>query len=201
MDKIKIAIADDHPVVREGLALVLNTDKRLELVGVFSDGNEFLKFLEYNSIDIIILDKDIPGDENFSILKIIKNNYPSVKVVIFTMHTEVLYFLKAKLYGADSYIIKTESITFMPTIIQYVMKGEFYCSEELKNYMGNFKNTIHLNPIELEIVNYLKKGNTYKEIANIINRSEKTIEYHTSKIRKKLIVKNNLELISKISNY
>lgn len=198
MNKIRIAVADDHSVVREGLRIILKSDPRFSVEGIFSTGDELLSAMSEKPVDLVILDIDIPGGEDFAALKKIKENYPACKVIIFTMHSNIQYFIGAKSFGADSYVVKTESITFMPTIVMYAMKGEFYASAELKEFADKSKKNL-LNPLELEIVNCISKGMYYKEIGAKIGRSEKTIEYYANKIRKKLNVESNSELLVKIN--
>ena len=129
MKKIKIAIADDHSVVTEGLRIVLKSDPRFSVEGVFSTGESLLIFLAENPVDLVILDIDIPGGEDFAILRKIKLMNRNCKVVIFTMHAGIKYFLEAKKYGADSYVVKTESVTFLPSVILFALNGQFYPSD------------------------------------------------------------------------
>lgn len=199
MDKIRIAIADDHSVVREGLYIILKSDPRFSVEGTFSTGDALLASLTEKPIDLIILDIDIPGGDDFAVLKKVKENHPRCKVIIFTMHSSIHYFVGAKNLGADSYVVKTESATFMPTVIMYAMKGRFYASPELEEFIGPMRKKFLLNPLELEIVNCISKGMYYKEIGEKIGRSEKTIEYYANKIRKKLNVESNSELLVKVN--
>jgi DNA-binding NarL/FixJ family response regulator len=90
----RIIVADDHSVVTEGIRVILKSDIRFKVCGIFANADSVLKFLEREEIDIIVLDIDMPGANKFSLLKAIKENYPQVKVVIFTMHEGMNYFLK-----------------------------------------------------------------------------------------------------------
>ncbi len=199
MGKIRIAIVDDHSVVREGLRIILKSDSRFSVDGCFFTGDALLDFLTENQVDLVILDLDIPGGGDFAILKEIKQTYPDCKVIVYTMHSGISFFLGAKNLGANSYVVKTEPVTFMPTVIMYAMKGEFYASTELEVFMETSKPKILLTPVELEIVTCISKGMLYKEIAAKISRSEKTIEYYAKKIRKKLNVESNSELLVKVN--
>lgn len=199
MSKIKIAIADDHPVVTEGLRIVLKYDPRFLVEGTFVNGESLLIFLAENPVDVVILDIDIPGGEDFAILKKIKLMNRNCKVVIFTMHSGIRYFLEAKQFGADSYVVKTESVTFLPSVILFAMKGEFYCSDEVKGFMNSSNKNTSLEPIELEIVSCITKGMNYKQIGEKIGRSEKTVEYHAKKIRTNFGVGTNAELLNLVN--
>lgn len=200
MEKITVAIADDHSVVTEGIRIVLKADPRFVLNGVFSNGEELLIFLAEQFVDVVVLDIDIPGGEDFGILRKIKLMDPNCKVVIFTMHTGIKYFFEAKRFGADAFVVKTDPITFLPTVIIQVLSGAFYASPELREFLEKEQNDRPLlNPIELEIVSCIAKGMYYKEIAEKIGKSEKTVEYHTAKIRKKFEVQNNADLLLKLN--
>ncbi len=202
MKPIRIILADDHSVVTEGIRAVLKSDARYEVCGIFANANSVLKFLEKNEADLILLDIDMPGAGNFSLLKQLKENYPLMKVVIFTMYDGLQYFFDARKYGADSYVLKSESITFLPSVLQFAAKGTFYCSDELKKYMTDSSKKTALKPLEMEIIHYISQGQTYRQIGEKIGRTEKTVEYYAGRIRKKIGVQNNSELLTYISrNY
>lgn len=200
---IRIILADDHSVVTEGIRAVLKSDARYEVSGIFSNADSVLKYLETDSVDMILLDIDMPGAGNFALLKQIKEKYPAMKVVIFTMYDGLQYFFDARKYGADSYVLKSESVTFLPSVLQFAVKGTFYCSDELKKYLTDSnKKKAALKPLELEIVHYISNGQTYRQIGEKIGRTEKTVEYYAGRIRKKIGVQNNSELLTYISrNY
>ena len=179
--KIRVIIADDHSVVTAGVKAVLKSDIRLEVCGIFQDGNSVLEFLQNNEIDLAILDLDMPGAQNFELLRILKENYPNLKIIIFTMHNGIQSFFQAGRLGADSYVLKSEPITYLPTIIMQAMKGE----QKLK-------------PLEFEILGFLAIGLEYSEIAKKICKSEKTVEYYIYKLRKKYNANNNTELLHKL---
>ena len=198
--KIRVIIADDHSVVTAGVKAVLKSDIRLEVCGIFQDGNSVLEFLQNNEIDLAILDLDMPGAQNFELLRILKENYPNLKIIIFTMHNGIQSFFQAGRLGADSYVLKSEPITYLPTIIMQAMKGVFYCSDELKIYLTQKKREQKLKPLEFEILGFLAIGLEYSEIAKKIRKSEKTVEYYIYKLRKKYEANNNAELLHKLKD-
>lgn len=198
--KIRVIIADDHSVVTAGLRAVLKSDPRLEVCGLFLNGNSVLEFLQTNEVDLAILDLDMPGAKNFELLKKLKENYPRIKIIIFTMHCGTQSFFQARKLGVDSYVLKSESITYLPTIIMQTMKGIFYCSDELKAYLTQKKSEQKLKPLEFEILGFLALGLEYSEIAEKISKSEKTVEYYIYKLRKKYTANNNAELLHKLKD-
>ncbi len=194
-----IVLADDHAVVMEGLRAVIKSDLRFTISATFADAPSLLKYLSEFEVDLLVLDIDIPGAEKLKLLKTIKETYANLKVVIFTMHNGIQYFLEARNLGVDSYVLKTEPITFMPTILLKALKGDFYCSEELKIHLTRKGNQNSLKPKEVQVLSMLAKGLHYAEIANRIGKSEKTIEYYVYKLRKKYSVNNNVDLLLKLS--
>lgn len=199
MEVIKVAIADDHTVVIEGMRAILKSDPRFLVSGCLQNSAQVLRFLEDNEIHILVLDIDMPGAENFKLLKLIKENYPKIKIVIYTMHDGSDYFLEARKYNADSYVLKTEMITFMPTVLMKTFKGEFYCSSELRAHLSKEGKKQILKPKEKEILSFIARGYTYSEIGKSMNISEKTVEYHIYNLRRKYNSSSNAELLMKLS--
>lgn len=200
MESFEIILADDHAVIVEGVKAVLKSHSRLKVKGDFSIAKSLLEFLSKDKADLILLDIDIPGADKLNLLKKIKLRYPQTKVVIFTMHKGMNYFLEAKKLGADSYVLKSDLISFLPTILLKALKGEFYCSDELKQLLTKEYNKEIIKPKELEILSFIAQGMKYADISKQIGKSEKTIEYYVYKLRKKYDVKNNVDLLLKLSN-
>lgn len=195
----QIVLADDHAVVIEGVRAVIKSDARFQVSATVADAASLLKYLSENEVDLLVLDIDIPGADKLKLLKRIKETYANLKIVIFTMHNGITYFLDAYKVGVDSYVLKTEPITFFPTVLLKALKGEFYCSDELKKFLSKQENKDLIKPKELEIISLLAKGLQYSEIANRIRKSEKTVEYYVYKLRKKYSVNNNVDLLLKLS--
>lgn len=200
MESFEIILADDHAVILEGVKAVLKSHSRLKVKGDFSNAKSLLEFLSKDKADLILLDIDIPGADKLNLLKKIKLRFPQTKVVIFTMHKGMNYFLEAKKLGADSYVLKSDLISFLPTILLKALKGEFYCSDELKQLLTKEYNKEIIKPKELEILSFIAQGMKYADISKQIGKSEKTIEYYVYKLRKKYDVKNNVDLLLKLSN-
>ncbi|MCZ8347097.1 MAG: response regulator transcription factor [Leptospiraceae bacterium] len=200
MESFEIILADDHAVILEGVKAILKSHSRLKVKGDFSNAKSLLEFLSKDKADLILLDIDIPGADKLNLLKKIKLRYPQTKVVIFTMHKGMNYFLEAKKLGADSYVLKSDLISFLPTILLKALKGEFYCSDELKQLLTKEYNKEIIKPKELEILSFIAQGMKYADISKQIGKSEKTIEYYVYKLRKKYDVKNNVDLLLKLSN-
>ena len=184
MESFEIILADDHAVILEGVKAILKSHSRLKVKGDFSNSKSLLEFLSKDKVDLILLDIDIPGADKLNLLKKIKLRYPQTKVVIFTMHKGMNYFLEAKKLGADSYVLKSDLISFLPTILLKALKGEFYCSDELKQLLTKEYNKEIIKPKELEILSFIAQGMKYADISKQIGKSEKTIEYYVYKLYK-----------------
>ena len=195
MKKITVAIADDHSVVLEGVRAILSGHSYIELLGIFSNVNDLFSFLEENNVDVILLDIDIPVSHKLNTLQEIKKQFPSIHVIIYTMHEGAFYYEEAVKYGANAFMLKSDPVSHLPTVIIQVTKGIFYCSDKFKT--DHKKNTVNtfLKPIELDIVNLLGQGLSYLEIGKKTGKSSKTIEYHTVKLKQKYKLKSNTELV------
>ncbi|TGN09816.1 response regulator transcription factor [Leptospira ilyithenensis] len=191
MESIKIAILEDHSVVTEGIISVLKTNPFFPIVGEFRTGEELLRFLEKRQIDFLLLDIDLPDCNGLDILKEVKEKYPKTKVVIFSLHGSRVYVEDAIRLKADGYMIKSDPISHLPSVIQAVVRGEKYISE------GVSKETLPFSPFQIEIINLLIQGLSQNEVAEKIQKSRKTVEYHLNQMRTKFACKNNNELISK----
>ncbi len=117
--------------------------------------------------------------------------YPKTKVIIFSLHGSRVYVEDAVKAKADGYMLKSDPITEMPKIIETVMKGETYISNGVSQVQLPF------SPFQIEILNLLVQGLSQNEVADRIQKSRKTVEYHLNQMRTKFVCKNNNELISK----
>ncbi|MCB1144726.1 MAG: response regulator transcription factor [Leptospiraceae bacterium] len=198
MNKIKILVVDDHSVVSMGLKFTFEADPRFSFSGICSSFKSLLEFLERDTIDIILLDLKLPDVNDLDSVPLLREKYPNIKIIVFTMHEGRHYYTKALSYKVDAYLIKSELISNLPDIVSGVFRGFFYSSLQLpKNPEREYRKD--LKPIEIQIVKMLEKGLFYEDIAKEINKSPKTIEYHLQKLKKEFNVKNNIELISKLN--
>ena len=203
MKTIKLAIADDHELFRNGLKELLKKNNDIEVVASVGDGKEFIEVLKNNpSLDIVLLDITMPNMDGFEVLNQIKSLNKSVKPIIISMHDEGNYIAKCAKKGAYSYLLKNTDQDELIKVIRIVSEGKKYfspiISEKMINYMS--EQTISENILskkEQEVLELISKGLTTKEIALQLFVSSRTIETHRSNIIKKLEVKNTAELIKK----
>lgn len=203
MKTIKLIIADDHELFRNGLKELLKKNKDIEVVASVGDGKEFLEFLKKNSsLDIVLLDITMPNMDGFEVLKQIKSLNKSIKPIIISMHDEGNYIAKCAKKGAYGYLLKNTDQDELIKVIRMVSEGKKYFSPTISEKMINFmsEQTISENVLskkEQEVLELMSKGLTTKEIALKLFVSSRTIETHRANIIKKLEVKNTAELIKK----
>lgn len=191
VEPIKIAILEDHSVVTEGIISILKTNPFFQVLGEFRTGEDLRKFLSNTEVNFLLLDIDLPDANGLDILREVKGKSPKTKIAMFTLHSGQMYLDEALKSKADAYILKSDPISHLPAVIEAIMKGEKFISEGISNVVLPF------SPFQIEILNLLVLGLSQNEIAEKINKSRKTVEYHLNQMRTKFSCKNNNELISK----
>jgi len=193
---IKVMIADDHLMIREGIRQLLEFDGEIEVVAEAGDGYECLSILEHVVPDVLLLDINMPKKNGLDVLKEIKDNEKTFKILILTMYDEVEYLMKTMEIGVDGYVLKNSSSVELKTAIDTVINGGSYIQSDLiKNLNShlslksdNEKKVKVLTKRETEVLILLAKGLFNKEIAEIMNISERTVKNHVSNIFKKIDV-------------
>ncbi|MCX7981379.1 MAG: response regulator transcription factor [Syntrophales bacterium] len=201
MKRIRVLVADDHPVVREGLKKIIAADGEMEVVGEAENGTEVLKLLQEKKFDCLILDISMPGESGLVITKEIKSLFPHLPILIVTMYPEEQFAIRAFRAGASGYLTKTSAPTELITAIRKVSSGGRYVSsslaERLTYYLsGEGKKLPHesLTDREYQIMLKIAAGKTTAEIAEELSLSVKTISAYRTSILEKLHLKNTVEL-------
>ncbi len=203
MNVIKVVIADDHQLFRNGIVSILQKDAQFEVVGDAADGNDFLKLLETKNVDVALVDLSMPGMSGQDVITQAKQLYPQTRFVVLTMHDEGQYVVKSVRSGAHGYLLKNVDENELKTAIKEVYAGRKYfnrhITELMINNMGVVENAAEneLTPRELEVLKLVSEGRITKEIANQLSVSTRTIETHRVNMMKKLGVQNTAELITK----
>lgn len=205
MSDIKIIIADDHALFRDGLKSLLDKYDGIEVMGVVADGEELLKEMDEGNIpDIILLDISMPKVNGFEALKELKKKFPEVKSIAISMHDDGNYIAKCVKAGAFGYLLKNTDESELIDAILQVDKGVKYYNKDISERMIHVMATEGLDVKKLstkekEILKLLAEGHTTKEIASRHYISTRTVETHRANMLKKLDVKNTAELINKAS--
>ena len=200
--KIKIIIADDHLLIAETWATLINMDPDFEVIKVYDNTKSMIEEISELRPDIAILDINIHPFSGIEAAKMIKKLAPGTKIIGVSMHNQPSFAKKMIRNGATGYVTKSSNKSEMYEAIRAVMKGEKYiCTEIQRNItnqllMGEDDNKISkLTEREIEIIKMIKNGSTNKEIAEALFLSPRTVETHRARILKKLGLKNSLSLV------
>lgn len=208
MEKITILIADDHTLVRETWSFILNTDERFKVIAESGSGEEAVELAKQLRPHIVIMDINLPGMNGIEATQLIRKFSPASKILGVSLHTQPTYARKMIQKGAMGYVTKNSSREEMFKAIMEVQNGRHYICEEIKNILseqvinGDDQQT-GLNALsqrEIEIIHFIKKGFSSKEIAENLDISVKTVEVHRYNVLKKLNLKNSAALVNYINN-
>ncbi|BDQ02915.1 response regulator transcription factor [Ignavibacterium sp.] len=202
MKPLKVYLADDHLLIREGLKKILSSEKNFTIVGESGDPDEVLDFINDNEVDILILDLNMPGRSGLDILKHVKNIKPEVKVLILSMYSEDQFGERTIKAGASGYITKESASEELLNALHKIAKGGNYVSPAFAEKLLFRKQNIPdkkpheiLSDREFQIMILLAKGKTQVEISNELALSSSTVNTYRSRILEKLNLKSNAEII------
>jgi DNA-binding NarL/FixJ family response regulator len=203
--KDRLLLVDDHPIVRQGLAEMINQEHDLMVCGTAEDVHKALEAIDRIKPDLVIADISLKGSNGIELLKNIKIRHPRMLVLVLSMHDESLYAVRALRAGAAGYIMKQEATEKVLTAIRHVLTGEIYLSEKMEKKMmhqlvgGRTARTgspiEDLSDRELEVFGLIGQGHGTRQIAEELHLSIKTIESHRAHIKEKLNLKNATELV------
>lgn len=199
MTPIRIIIADDHMMVREGLKQLLELDGDIEVVGQASEGNTCLQLMKEMYPDIVLMDINMPNMNGLETLQKIRLTNKKQKVLMLTIHNEVEYLLRAIELGANGYLLKDSESSVLRKAIFTVFHGNDYIeptlAPELKERLKSksFSSKDLLTKREVEVLKLVAEGLFNKEIADKLNISEKTVKNHISNIFKKISVSDRTQ--------
>ena len=206
---IRIVIADDHPIFRDGLRRLLETETDLKVIGEACDGGEAVKLARQLKPDILLLDLAMPRQHGLEALREMSttSNQGSVRIILLTAAAEKKQIVEALQLGARGVVLKDSATQLLLKSIYTVMAGEYWVGREsvsnLVQYLRNLMQSsgeearqkkFGLTPRELEIVSAVVAGYSNKEIAEYFKISEDTVKHHLSNIFDKLGVSTRLEL-------
>lgn len=195
--EIKIIIADDHPIFRDGLKAMIGKEPGLIVVAEADDGAMALELIKEHKPDIVVLDLDMPEMNGFSLMKELQNSaLPAVSVVVLTMHKDEMHFNQAIDSGARGYIIKDVAAAEVVICIKAVVSGKDYFSPALSSFLLNRSRRVStltqragindLTATERRVLYLLSQLRTNKDIAEELGISQRTVENHRAHICSKL---------------
>ena len=198
---IKVLIADDHTVVRQGLKQILSEDPQLTVVGEAADGNEVLAALETLSVDALVLDITMPGRNGLDVLKEVKRKRPTLPVLVLSMHPEDQFAIRILRAGAAGYITKESAPEELVGALRKVCSGGKYVSPQLAEKLAVFIEDETTRPPheklsdrEFEVLRMLALGKTVTEVAEELLLSVKTVSTYRSRVLEKMKMTSNADL-------
>ena len=205
LNKIKILIIDDHPIVRQGLARLIEHENDLEVCGQADDAPAAMRAIKKLNPDIAIVDITLKETNGMELIKDIKVQYPNLPILTLSMHEESLYAERALRAGAKGYIMKQQATDNVIDAIRRVLNGQVYISDEMAAKMVrklvNGRPDAGASPLdslsdrELEVFLLIGKGHGTRQISEKLHLSIKTIETYRSHIKEKLNLVDASELL------
>jgi two-component system invasion response regulator UvrY len=199
---IRILIADDHPIVREGLRKIFEKFPYVKVADEADNGQEVLNKIEQNDYDLVLLDISMPGRDGLDILKELRTKRPHLPILILSMYGEEQYAIKALKAGAAGYLTKKSVSDELIKAVHEITRGRKYISSSLAEKLALYIKNDREKPIsellsdrEYLIMRMIAKGMTRKEIAAELSLSVHTISTYRARILDKLKIKNTAELI------
>ena len=198
---MRIVLADDHTILREGLRALLSADPKFEIVGEAADGCEVVRCVEKLGPDLVLMDLSMPRMTGMDAIREIKRRYPVTKIIALTVHRSEEYLRTTLQAGADGYVLKDATHDELMMAIQSVLEGKTYLSHSvskkviegyLKSKEGQMPNSTLelLSHREREVLKLIAEGYKNKEIAANLCISIKTVEKHRTNLMKKLDLHN-----------
>ena len=203
--KRRVFIVDDHPLVREGLTNLINSQSDLIVCGEAKDSSEAIDGITKEQPDVAIIDISLTNESGLELIKNLVKQFPQVAVIVLSMHDETLYAERALRAGARGYVMKHETSKSVLASIRRVIGGDIYVSERIVNRMAlrltSARRRAGSSPVErlsdreLEIFQLLGQGRTPSEIARDLNLSLKTVQAYCARAKEKFGVTSLTELL------
>ena len=205
MPTIKVFLADDHAMVRQGLASVRASAPEIEVIGEAGDGQEALKKIRSIRPDVAVIDITMEGLNGLEVARRIRNSHPKIRVLILSIHSQEEYIIEAFKIGASGYLVKEAAVDELIAAIKAVYKGQAYLSPSIaRRLIDDYLDKTQvphtespeprLTDREVEVLQLVAEGKSNSEIASLLNISIKTVSTHRAHIMKKLDIHNALGL-------
>jgi len=205
--KKRIMVVDDHPIVRQGLGLLINREPDLVVCGEAEEAMGAMHVLSSSRPDVLIVDISLSGPDGIDLLKNIRATHPTLPVLILSMHDESVYAERALRAGANGYIMKQEATENVLVAVRRILSGEIYVSARIANQMlrhyitgsGTLRDSsiADLSDRELEVFRLIGEGHGTRQIAEKLHLSVKTVESYQAHIKEKLSLRSSRELMQR----
>jgi DNA-binding NarL/FixJ family response regulator len=199
---IRIVIADDHSIVREGLKRIVSSVEGMEITGEAGNGTEVMQRVRELAFDVLVLDLSMPGRSGMELIKLVRAEKPQLRILVLSMHQELQYAVRAIKNGASGYLTKESAPGQLEQAIRKVASGGAFISAEVAEQlalgaMPGSEAVPHegLSNREFEVLQLLVTGVSMTDIATRLNLSVKTVSTHKTNLMQKMGLQNQNELI------
>jgi len=203
--KRKVFVVDDHPIVRQGLALMINAEDDLTVCGAAEEAQTALPAIAETRPDLLIIDISLNGPDGLELVKHVRVLFPELPILVLSMHDETTYAERALRARANGYIMKQEATEKVLVAVRRILSGGIYLSDRMANkvlhqYMSGAANARHsriseLSDRELEVFRLIGDGHGTRQIAEQLRLSVKTVETYQAHIKEKLLLRTGRELV------
>ena len=203
--KKTVLVVDDHPLLRQGLAMLINQQQDMEVCGEAAEARTAMQMIAEYKPDIVILDLSLKGPDGLELLKTVRALAPDLPVLILSMHDEAIYAERVLRARANGYIMKQEATEKVLVAVRRILKGDVYLSDSmskklLQQYIDGAPSMLEssisvLSDRELEVYRRIGEGRATREIAEDLHLSVKTVETYQAHIKEKLALRSGRELI------
>lgn len=196
MTKTSVLVVDDHPVVRDGLCFLLDSQPDFHVVGEVSSAAEVIEAIERLAPEVLLLDLNLQGRDRLDLVRQLSEGFPDLRILVLSMHSEAVYASRMLQLGADGYVMKQEEPTVFLRALRKVAQGGSYLSDAvLQQREMTGDTTIRLTSREMEVLRLIAQGMDTSEIAARLGMRLKTVETHRRNMREKLGLSSPVELV------
>jgi DNA-binding NarL/FixJ family response regulator len=200
MDVRRVLIVDDHPVVRQGIKLMINAQPDLTVCGEAHSEQEARRLVRELMPDAMVVDLSLDQGDGFNVVRDVNAHFPAIRVLVLSMHDEAVYAERLLAQGASGYIMKQAATEQLITALRTVLRGERFISESLRTSLAardaeDGDTTTRLSSRELQVISLIGQGLGTREIADNLSLSVKTVETHRLTIKRKLALETNAQLV------
>lgn len=196
----RVLIVDDHPVVRQGIKLMVNAQPDLTVVGEAQTEQDARRLVRELKPDALVVDLSLDQGDGFNVVRDVNAHFPHIRVLVLSMHDEAVYAERLLSQGASGYIMKQAATDQLITALRAVLRGERFMSESLKASLAQRDaeegdSGSRLSARELQVISLIGQGLGTREIAENLSLSVKTVETHRLTIKRKLALDTNAQLV------